>query len=647
MPLPSLPSALARALTERGYTDLTPVQLAVVQPDAEGRDLLVSAKTGSGKTVAYGLALATDLLGDNEQLPPAADPLALIIAPTRELALQVQRELQWLYAPTGARVVSCVGGMDPRTEQRALNAGAHIVVGTPGRLRDHIERNNLRLGGLRAAVLDEADEMLDLGFKEELEAILDAAPAERRTLLFSATLPKPIVSLARQYQRDALRITATSGEQGHSDIDYHAVRIAPSDTEHAVVNLLRFFDPASAIVFCNTREAVRRFHANLVERGFSVVALSGELTQNERTHALQALRDQRAKVCIATDVAARGIDIPNLELVIHAELPNDAQSLQHRSGRTGRAGRKGISAMLIPHPKRRRAEAMLRTANIEATWMGAPTADEIKGRDQERLIEQLRPTEDASEDDIVIARALLASSDPEQVVAALVRARRAALPAAEDLIDNGPEESSRGPSSAPRPGFENTAWFTIDIGRDKNADPRWLLPMICRRGHLTKRDIGAIRIFDKETRFEVVAEAAERFLASVRKVVEPDGVNIVPLADPDIEPARSRKPMRKTHSGMGSRPPYASARDNAGPREYAPRGPRSDNADGPRKSNYAPRLDNHGPGGDAPARTPSTRPEGKPAYGQTSKKQAEKLGGPGGKPFKPKPRRDGKPRGSD
>jgi ATP-dependent RNA helicase DeaD len=390
--------------------------------------------------------------------------------------------------------------------------------------------------------------MLDLGFREELEAILDAAPAERRTLLFSATLPKPIVALARTYQSDALRITVAGAEQGHADIEYRAVRIAPSDTEHAVVNILRYFDPAAALVFCSTREAVRRLHANLVERGFSVVALSGELSQAERTHALQALRDHRARVCVATDVAARGIDIPDLELVIHAELPHDAESLQHRSGRTGRAGKKGISVILATHPKRKRAEMLLRNAKIEADWMPPPSAEHIRAKDQERLIEQLRPTEDASEDDIAIARALLKGGDAEQVVAALVRARRAALPAAEDLVDHEPEPA---PRSAPRPGFENTSWFSIDIGRSKNADPRWLLPLICRRGHVTKKEIGAIRVFDRETRFEIVQDAAGRFIAALGKGEE-DGVHIQSIADPEAYAPRDRKPFKKkVHADQG------------------------------------------------------------------------------------------------
>jgi ATP-dependent RNA helicase DeaD len=553
MSLPDLPSALARALETRGYSDLTPVQLAVVKPEAAGRDLLVSAKTGSGKTVAYGLALSGEILGEDEVLPPAADPLALIIAPTRELALQVQRELEWLYAPAGAKVVSCVGGMDPRREQRALAAGAHIVVGTPGRLRDHLERGQLKLSSLRAAVLDEADEMLDLGFREELEAILDAAPTERRILLFSATLPKPIVTLAREYQKDALRITVAGGEQGHSDIDYRAIRIAPSDTEHVVVNLLRYYEAGAALVFCSTREAVRRLHANLVERGFSVVALSGELTQNERTHALQALRDRRARVCVATDVAARGIDIPDLELVIHAELPHDAESLQHRSGRTGRAGRKGVSVILATHPRRKRAEALFRTAKLDVEWTPAPSAEDIRGRDQERLIEQLRPSGEAAEDDLTIARALLADAEPELVVASLIRASRAALPAPEDLVDNEPEPAFGPRSSAPRPGFEDTAWFVVDIGRNKNAEARWLLPMICRKGHITKSDIGAIRVFDRETRFEIVRSVEGRFIAALQKA-EDDGVHIDPLAEPDMPPARDRKPYRKSAGGNDARP---------------------------------------------------------------------------------------------
>jgi len=541
---------LAKALADRGYASLTPVQTAVLEPQTQGRDLLVSARTGSGKTVAYGLVLADTLLGVGGALAPAGPPSALVIAPTRELAMQVQRELSWLYA--GAKVVSCVGGMDPRAERRALDAGCQIVVGTPGRLRDHLERGNLRLDKLGAVILDEADEMLDLGFREEIEEILDATPKDRRTLLFSATLPKPIVALAATYQRNALRMVVGASEAPHADIDYRAVRIAPGEVELATVNVLRFFEPGAALVFCSTREAVRRLHANLVERGFNVVALSGEFSQAERTHALQALRDGRARVCVATDVAARGIDIPDLDLVVHADLPSNREVLQHRSGRTGRAGRKGVCVVLVPHPKRRRAETLFKTARIEATWQSPPTADDIRAQDQTRLVAEILPAAEASEEDLALARTILEQRSAEDIAAAYVRLTRARMPAPEDLAENEPEprsyaptrdrterggrsndrgpERDRGAPEPPRPGFEDAVWFKIDIGRNKNAEARWILPMVCRRGHATKRDIGAIRIFERETRFQITAEAVERFEVAITKG-DADGGRIVRLDD--------------------------------------------------------------------------------------------------------------------
>ena len=436
MSFPALTPPLARALAERNYDSPTPVQLAVLADEASGRDLLVSAQTGSGKTLAYGLAMAEDLLGEAERFEQAGAPLALIVAPTRELALQVQRELAWLYGHAGGRVVSCVGGMDPRREQRELAAGAHIVVGTPGRLCDHLRRGRLDISELKAVVLDEADEMLNLGFREDMEFILETTPETRRTLLFSATFPRGIVALARQYQRDAFRIEVAGDEGGHADIEYRAIRIAPADMEHAVVNVLRFYEAPSALVFCSTRDNVRHLQAALLERGFAVVALSGELTQNERTMALQSLRDGRARVCVATDVAARGIDLPSLDLVIHADLPNDAEVMQHRSGRTGRAGRKGTSVLLVPPARRRRAEMLLNVSGIDAVWGTAPQADEIRKLDHARMKDVLF-TEETTADDLALAQALLAERPAEDIAAALARLYRARLPSPEDIIDPG------------------------------------------------------------------------------------------------------------------------------------------------------------------------------------------------------------------
>ncbi len=618
MTFQTTPPALARALAERDYKDATPVQAAVLEEEAEGRDLLVSAQTGSGKTIAYGLAIADTLLDGAETMGPASAPLALVVAPTRELALQVERELAWLYHYAGARVVSCVGGMDPGRERRELAAGAHIVVGTPGRLRDHLERRALKVSSLKAAVLDEADEMLDMGFREDLQFILETTPAERRTLLFSATLPKAIVNLATHYQRDALRI-ATAGEtRGHADIEYRAIRIAHTKIERAVVNLLRAYDSPSALVFCNTRNAVRHMEAMLQERGFSAVSLSGELSQSERNHALQALRDGRARVCVATDVAARGIDLPNLDLVIHAELPNDSEVLQHRSGRTGRAGRKGISVLLVPPARRRRAEEMLGRARVNAVWGNPPSAEEIRKLDQERLLHSPLLTEPASDEDLVLADALLAQSDPRAVAAAFVKMCRARLPAPEDIEDEpfaqdrrprehaprdkGPREHAprdhaprdhapreprehtsrdqqrrsnppreRGPAPG---GMTNGVWFRLNVGRERKADPKWLLPEICRQGELTKKDIGAIKVFDTETLFQIDAKVAEKFAAMVNERKK-GGVRIMPAQDQTGE-SRARPSMPQAPVENTAATPDAAPRKEAGFHQRKFAGPKPD-----------------------------------------------------------------------
>ncbi len=580
MPFPTTILALAQALADRNYAEPTPVQAAVLDPAAAGRDLLVSAQTGSGKTVAFGLAIAPTLFGEAEALPPPGAPLALIVAPTRELALQVCRELDWLYAGTQARVVSCVGGMDPRREQRALAAGAHIVVGTPGRLRDHLERRALVVDEIRAVVLDEADEMLDLGFRDDLEFILETTPGARRTLLFSATLPKAIASLAQRYQRDALRLEVAGARRGHADIEYRAVRVLPKEVERVVVNLLRYVEAPSALVFCNTREAVRHLQAVLIERGFATVALSGELSQAERNHALQALRDGRARVCVATDVAARGIDLPMLSLVIHAELPNNAETLQHRSGRTGRAGRKGVSVLLVPQSRRRRAEALMAEAGAQPVWSGPPTVEEIRDLDQQRLMTDPLLAEESSEEDLAMARALLAERPPEAIAAALVRVYRSRLPAAEDVADPGFQQDMRKPRQpgAGRPVHDNPRrdpaapdathrgarhggitpqdeagqWFRLNLGRKQNADPRWLLPMICRRGGVQKQDIGAIRIFDRETKFEVRGAAARRFADAVKGRDGPDG-RIEPVEAGGRAPKGKHEPERSEEESSKTR----------------------------------------------------------------------------------------------
>ncbi|TPK71781.1 DEAD/DEAH box helicase [Mesorhizobium sp. B2-4-15] len=565
--------ALAQALEKRGYAELTPVQKAVLELGQS--DALVSAQTGSGKTVAFGLAMAPTLLDGAERFSGAAAPLALAVAPTRELALQVTRELEWLYELTGATVASCVGGMDMRTERRALERGAHIVVGTPGRLRDHITRNSLDMSALKAVVLDEADEMLDLGFREDLEFILDAAPTDRRTLMFSATVPRSIATLAQGYQRDAVRISAAGEEKQHLDIEYRALSVAQADRENAIINVLRYYEAKNALVFCNTRAAVNHLTARFNNRNFSVVALSGELSQNERSHALQAMRDGRAKVCIATDVAARGIDLPNLELVIHADLPTNPETLLHRSGRTGRAGRKGVSALIVPNSARRRTERLLQSAKLTATWASPPSADDVMRRDDERILADPAFDEPVKEDERAFIDALLSRHGAEQVAAAFVRQCRSSRSAPEDLMDVAPFTPSRDSQAgekfarrdeAPsrRDDFGASVWFSLSVGRRQNAEPRWLIPMLCRAGGISKREIGAIKMQPEETFVQIAADWADRFLAAIGPDRKLQGNIAVKRLEgtPDLSRAGYQPPTpdKKPHRGKAPFDPSAPKR---------------------------------------------------------------------------------------
>ncbi|MEO0746242.1 MAG: DEAD/DEAH box helicase [Pseudomonadota bacterium] len=633
---------IADALARKGYDVLTPVQQAVTQPELEGRDLLVSAQTGSGKTIGFGLAIAPTLLGEADSFAQAASPLALIIAPTRELAMQVKRELGWLYADAGAFLASCVGGMDMRDERRALARGAHVVVATPGRLRDHIMRGSIDLTAVQAVVLDEADEMLDLGFREDLEFILDETPDTRQTLLFSATVPAAIARLAQSYQRDAERISTVGEQKQHADIEYRAMPVAARDGDNAVINVLRYYEAPNAIVFCNTRAMVSRLTARLSNRGFSVVALSGELTQGERSNALQAMRDGRARVCVATDVAARGIDLPKLDLVVHAELPGSHETLLHRSGRTGRAGRKGVSALIVVPSSRKKAERILKFAKLTADWAAAPSAADVDARDAERMLAADDWQAEVTDAEAGPVAELVARFTPEQIAAAYLRQYKARHSAPEDL---SPVQADAPKKRAP---FGPGVWFSLSEGRNQAASPRHLLPMICKAGNLTKDDIGAIRIADDVSYVEILETSVPGFVAALGPGMKIEGTKQVVQLDrapdlpdfkrpkPDRKPRRvdtaptdwndAPEPRRRKPKPEERKPAKAPARKPKDPAVHAPLDPSKrvtgkpaggGAKDGPRKPRHA------GPKGPPP---PKGKPSSKKNRARTAAQKAAKGG---------------------
>jgi ATP-dependent RNA helicase DeaD len=566
---PAYASALApeltRALQEKGYSTLTPVQEAVLAPKYAGRDLRISSQTGSGKTVAIGFVIRDVLAAAPPPNPKSPKPRVLVIVPTRELAKQVELELAWLFAGLKVGVTSVTGGANYRLEHRALARDPGIVVGTPGRLLDHLQRGSVNASELGAVVLDEADRMFDMGFQEDLESIFGFAPKERRTHLVSATFPREVLHLADRVQTKPMHVEATPLGAANADIEHIAHFVAPDRRLDALINLLLSEPDERAIVFAKTRADVADVADALAASGFQVGALSGEMEQRERTRAIEGFKQGRVLLLVATDVAARGIDVQNVAQVIHLEPPTDADTYTHRSGRTGRAGKKGRSVMLVTPSDMYRAQRVVRLARVPARFAPLPTAESLQTAQADRIVQRLTarpegegvveaPLEPRTK---ALVERLIAAGDLERTLARLVsesgvvrgpvprdvwtlplpneRPNRPREPRRQGEPSEGPPRGTRpayesaGPARAPRP-FDGdfgrpprtlppTGWvpFRITWGASHGADVRRLLAMVCRRGGISSADVGRINIGRYASEVEVTSSAAATFEAESKK----------------------------------------------------------------------------------------------------------------------------------
>lgn len=571
--------ALAGALAAKGYTDLTPVQMAVLDPELHGRDLRISSQTGSGKTVAIGLALRDCLDKPSAGAPGIARPRALIIAPTRELARQVEEELTWLYAPLHTRVASATGGASYRTERRALGSAPAVVVGTPGRLIDHLGRGAIDLADLKAVVLDEADRMLEMGFREELEAILGYAPEQHRTHLVSATFPPEVKSLADRVQTNPAHVEGTRLGEANADIEHLVHLIDPEQRVDAIINLLLANPDEQMLVFARTRADVADIAEQLEDAGFEVGALSGELEQAARDRALGAFRRGDVRALVATDVAARGIDVSTIARVVHADPPGDANGYTHRSGRTGRAGRKGTSSVLVPLSAFRKTHYVLRSAGVVFQLQPIPSAEEIEAAADARLLEQLTEPEPEGfkgYDDRTwqMAKRLAASEEVTRILARMLqRMTRSGSPLPRPIrVIRPPTDrktpAGRGASSGPRADAGGWVQFRVSWGKVHGADSRRLLAVVCRRGGIQGSDVGSIRIGPTSAIVEVRADLAESFARSAARPdprdpkihigldrVRGDARHTAPSTPPESHgPERSKRSKRTAPSNSAPPP---------------------------------------------------------------------------------------------
>jgi ATP-dependent RNA helicase DeaD len=525
---------LAGALEKRGFAELMPVQQAMLDPELAGRDLRVSSQTGSGKTVAIGLAIRDFAKGAAPAEKGVARPRGLVVVPTRELAKQVGDELSWLFAPLQARVASATGGASVRDERRAFAAGPSVIVGTPGRLLDHLTRGGIDPSQLGAVVLDEADRMLDLGFREDLEAILGHAPEGHRTHLVSATFPREVLALANRVQRDPARIEGTPLGAANADIDHVVHLVAQHDRLGAIVNLLLATRGSQTLVFARTRVDVAQITRELAETGFHVRSLSGEMEQGERNRALTAFKRGGLDALVATDVAARGIDVQDIARVVHAEPPTDPDSYTHRSGRTGRAGRKGTSSILVSPSALARTSQLLRRAGVSFRVEPIPTAADIRRASDERLFAELTAEGPADGEETVgpdpriasIAQRLASSGDVVRTIARLLaRTDLAAGPQPREVSRiEAPAERHIRPRNAPEAPRGRTRepagqWvpFRFTWGKEHGADPRRLLAMACRRGGIRAADVGSILVLRTHSVVNVAEGVAAEFARAARE----------------------------------------------------------------------------------------------------------------------------------
>ena len=434
---------LRETLAEIGYTHPTPVQLAVWEPATRGKDAVVQARTGTGKTAAFGLPIVDHIVRRSQ-----ANVQVLILSPTRELALQISSELERLSKRRNVSVVAIYGGAPMPRQVEQIAAGAQVVVGTPGRVLDHLRRGTIDPKHVRLVVLDESDEMLSMGFERELSAILEHMPKERQTLLFSATVPPDIERMAKTRLRTPEFITLSGDHIGALSI-LHYVYMVASDKIGALQRMIEVEDPESAVIFCNTKDETERVASALQRQGFDAAWLNGDLPQNDRERVMSATREGRLRFLVATDVAARGIDISHLTHVINHDFPQDAESYVHRTGRTGRAGRTGTAISLIT-PQDIGGLYLLRlTYKIRPIEKQIPSEGELKTRAEADFVAMLAEAFTAKEphpEDMALARRLLTHDRIETILAGLLRDHLGARPTARDEAS-----AARRATRAPRP----------------------------------------------------------------------------------------------------------------------------------------------------------------------------------------------------
>jgi len=505
------------ALTEMGFEEPSPIQSQTIPLVLAGHDVIGQAQTGTGKTAAFGIPIV-ETISDQRQIQ------ALVLTPTRELAIQVSEELSKIGKNRRIKTLPIYGGQSIERQIRALKLGVQVVIGTPGRLLDHIRRNTINLKAVKILVLDEADEMLDMGFIDDIEKILEHVPtATRQTLLFSATMPEPILALAKKYMKDPVRVTVSKEQLTVPLIDqfYYETR----NKLDALCRVLDTEDASQLIIFCRTKKGVDELVASLQARGFIADGLHGDLSQVQRDRVMKRFREQKLEILVATDVAARGLDIENITHVINYDIPQDPESYVHRIGRTGRAGKKGVAITFIEPREFRQLKIIEKAVKTHIYRRELPSSADILERQSELLKSQLTHTIQQGNFSLYhpIVADLVNRYDALDIAAAALKLYQEGYKDSEDKVslfaDTGAE-----------PGMVR---LFINVGKAQKIRPEDIVRAIAEEADIPGNIIGVINIYDKFSFVEVPQEVAERVLSVMHR-------NTLKGYRINVEPAKKR-----------------------------------------------------------------------------------------------------------
>lgn len=516
-----LDKKIVHALTDMGFEEPSPIQQQTIPLALMGDDIIGQAQTGTGKTAAFGIPIIQGLNDSSKHIQ------ALIMTPTRELAIQVAEEISKIGKQRRVKALPVYGGQPIDRQIRSLRMGVQVVIGTPGRLLDHIERKTIKLDNVKFLVLDEADEMLDMGFVEDMEAIMREIPEERQTLLFSATMPRPILMLTQRYMKKPHIVTVSKEELTVPLIEQ--IYYETTDKVECLSRVLDVEETGKTIIFCRTKKGVDDLVVALATRGYTAEGLHGDLSQTQRDRVMKKFRDGSTDILIATDVAARGLDIDNITHVVNYDIPQDPESYVHRIGRTGRAGNKGVAMTFITPREFRQLKLIERVAKTRIVRKAIPSAANVLEKQKDSLIARMYAVleQDRFADYKSIVEDLQDAFDLEDIAAAAIQ-----------YLHEGPK-ALEVPEAPAKRSFTNTGGkkgmvrLFINVGRAQKIQPPDIVRAIASEADIEGRVIGAISIYDKFTFVEVPEDVAERVVEAMHR-------NTIKGFKINVEPAKAR-----------------------------------------------------------------------------------------------------------